>query len=375
MTLRNELSGGTPVVRGFEKTWREWVGSRYCITVSNGSMALYSAFFGVGLGPGDEFIAPTYTWICSVSGAIMLGARPVFAESDPDTLMIDPEDVRRRITDRTRAIVAVHLWGNVCDMDAFAEISRETGVPVIEDCSHAHGARFGDRPVGTVGAAGCWSLQGSKPLSAGEGGVLVTDDIDLFERACVLGQVNRIKGLDLATTKFEHLQPFGIGMKTRAHPLGIGIAAEQWKKLPDLNARRRAYIEQVEAAMADLPGLCPVKAYEKAERAGFYGFPVHHVPAESGMSTARFVRRLNDLGLPAGRNAYTPLHSLSIFKDGFDLFTRGRCGLSDDYPGYGEEDFPVTRKALEDVVFLPLLSDPIPGATNKVIEALRRAVG
>ncbi|NQT94162.1 MAG: aminotransferase class I/II-fold pyridoxal phosphate-dependent enzyme, partial [Lentisphaerae bacterium] len=118
MTLRNELSGGTPVVRDFEKTWREWVGSKYAITVSNGSMALYSAFFGIGLGPGDEFICPTYTWICSLSGAIMLGARPVFCESDPESMMLDPEDVRRRITRKTKLIIAVHLWGNVCDMDA-----------------------------------------------------------------------------------------------------------------------------------------------------------------------------------------------------------------------------------------------------------------
>jgi len=373
MTLRNELSGGTPTVRAFEAWWREWVGSRYCITVSNGSMALYSAFFGVGLGPGDEFIAPSYTWICSVSGALMLGARPVFAELDPDTLMLDPDDVRRRITGRTRAIVAVHLWGNVCDLDALTAVSREAGVPLIEDCSHAHGATFDGRAVGTWGTAGCWSLQGSKPVSAGEGGVLVTDDIDVFERACVLGQVNRIKGLDLATTKFQHLQPFGIGMKTRAHPLGIGIAAEQVKKLPALNARRRTYMEAVEAALADVPALRPVRVYDRAERGGFYGFPVHHVPAASGVTTEQFVARLQAEGLPARANPYPLLHTLSIFRDGFDLFTRGRGPLAGDYAGYGDDALPVTRRAVENLIFLPLLSAPVAGAAEKVIEAVRHA--
>lgn len=375
MTLRNELSGGTPVVREFEKTWRDWVGSRHCITVSNGSMALHSAFFGIGLGPGDEFIAPTYTWICSISGALMLGARPVFCESDPETLMLDAADVRKRITDKTRAIIAVHLWGNVCDMGTLLEVSKDTGVPIVEDCSHAHGATYKGRHVGTLGAMGCWSLQGTKPVSAGEGGVLVTDDTEAFERACVLGQVNRIKGLDLATERFQHLQPFGIGLKTRAHPLGIGIAAEQLKKLPELNARRRAYIEQVESALVGIPGLSPVKVYEGAERGGFYGFPVRHLPEESGVSTEQFVTLLKEENLPAIVNPYPLLHGLSIFKNGFDLFTRHRCGLSGDYPGYGDDAFSRTREMADRLIFMPLLSDPKPGAADKVVEAVKRAAG
>jgi len=126
MTLRNELSGGTPTVREFEKAWRQWVGGKYSISVMNGTTALYSAFFGIGLGPGDDFLCPSYTWICTLSGALMLGARPVFCESDPESMMLDTDDVRRRITDRTRAIVAVHLWGNVCDMDALPALVHRT---------------------------------------------------------------------------------------------------------------------------------------------------------------------------------------------------------------------------------------------------------
>lgn len=375
MTLRNELSGGTPVVRDFEKTWREWVGSKYAITVSNGSMALYSAFFGLGLGPGDEFICPTYTWICSLSGAIMLGARPVFCESDPESMMLDPEDVRRRMTRKTKLIIAVHLWGNVCDMDALLEISRETGVPIVEDCSHAHGAMYRGRHVGTRGTMGCWSLQGSKPVSAGEGGVIATDDVEAFERACLLGQVNRLGGVDLATQRYESLQPFGIGLKTRAHPLGIGIAKVQLEKLPELNARRRGFIEAVEASLERVPGLSPVKTYDGVERGGFYGFPIRHVPEESGVTTDEFTAKLNTHGLPAGKNPYPLLHGLSIFRDGFDLFTGGRCGLSGDYAGYKDDDFPVTRKMVKDLVFLPVLSAPVDGAADRVVEAIRRAAG
>ncbi|MCP5111728.1 MAG: aminotransferase class I/II-fold pyridoxal phosphate-dependent enzyme, partial [bacterium] len=210
MTRRNELSGGTPVVREFEKQWRERIGSRFCISVMNGTSALYSAYFGVGVGPGDEVICPVNTWICTISPVPLLGARPVFCDIDPETLQLDPADVARKITDKTRAICVVHLWGNICDLDAILAIAAERGIPVIEDCSHAHGASYKGRPCGAIGDVACWSLQGSKVVSAGEGGVLTTDNVDIFERACLVGQVNRVEGIDLVSPKYERHQPLGL---------------------------------------------------------------------------------------------------------------------------------------------------------------------
>ncbi len=372
MTLRNELSGGTPVVREFEARWREWAGLRYSMTVMNGTSALYSAYFGLGVGPGDEVICPTYTWICTIAPAVMLGARPVFVESDPKTLQIDPEDVRRKITDKTRVIVAVHLWGNVCDMDALMDISRETGVPVLEDCSHAHGAKWDGKIVGSIGHVGIWSLQGSKAVSAGEGGVLATNDLEIFERACLVSQVNRIGGLDLYSEHYADLQPLGLGMKLRAHPLGIGIASVQLKKLDQLNQRRRAYVEAVEAGLREIPGLEPVSVHSKAERGGFYAFPVIHNPADHhGLETQRLIQILRERGLNVSASPYGLLHRLKIFAEGFDVFTRNRGPLCGDYPGYREGDFPVTEDIHRRLIFLPVLSDPVPGAVDKVLGILR----
>lgn len=375
MTLRNELSGGTPVVREFEKNWREWLGLKYALSTFNGTSALYCSYFGLGVGPGDEVICPTYTWICTIAPALFLGARPVFAECDPDTLQIDPEDVRRKITPKTRCIVAVHLWGNVCDMDRLMEISRETGVPVLEDCSHAHGARFKGKIVGSIGQVGAWSMQGSKALSAGEGGMLATSDPEIFERACLSGQVNRLGGIDLATPKYTQLQPLGLGMKFRAHPLGIGIATIQFKKLPGLNQRRKIYMETVEKALVDIPGLKPIRVYEGAERGGYYAFPVVHDPAaHNGLSTKKMIEYLRDEGLNASSSPYGLLHGLNLFSKGFDIFTHDRGPLCGDYPGYKEGDFPVTEEIFQRLIFLPVLSEPIPGAAEKVVEMLKRAV-
>lgn len=375
MTLHNELSGGTKTVRAFEERWRQETGLKYAITTCNGSSALLSAYFGLGVGPGDEVICPTYTWICSIGPALLLGARPVFAESDPKTMLLDPEDVRQRITPRTRAIVAVHLWGNVCDLDALLAISQETGVPIVEDCSHAHGATYNGKPIGTLGRVGAWSLQGSKAVSAGEGGVLATDDVDVFERACIVGQCNRVVGLDLVTSRYAELQPLGIGMKLRSHPLGIGIAGVQLDKLAELNAKRGAYIEEVEAGLAKIPGVEPVRVVDGATRGGYYAFPFHHIPEEHGdVPTAEFIEAIRAQGVPARPSGYGMLHDLPLFAKGFDLFTRDRGPLGADYSGYRRGDLPVTERMHERLVFLPVLSNPAPGAAEFILAAVRKAV-
>ena len=376
MTRRNELSGGTPIVRQFEKEWREWIGSKYALTVVNGSASLYSAYFGLGVGPGDEVICPINTWICSIAPAIMLGAKPVFCDIDPETLMIDPEDARAKITGKTRCICAVHLWGNICDMDAVMALSKESDIPVVEDCSHAHGAKYKGRMCGAIGHAGCWSLQGSKAVSAGEGGVMTTDDLDVYERACLVGQVNRAVGLDLVGAKYEELQPLGLGMKFRAHPLGIGIALVQLHRLEELNQSRAAYFAEVEAGLAAIPGLRPVKIYEGAERAGFYGFPVIHEPEKmGGMSTDELVEAINSRGLSVKKSAYPNLHDLPLFQKGFDIFTRNRgpLGPSEGYKGHKQGDFPNAELAARRTIFLPRLSHPIPGAAGIVLDVLRQA--
>jgi perosamine synthetase len=375
MTLDNELSGGTPTVREFEEEFRAFCQTKYCMSVCNGSSALYASYFGVGLGPGDEVICPSYTWICTIGPALLLGARPVFCEIDPATLLADPADIRRRITPRTRAIVVVHLWGWVCDMDAIMAIGREHGIPVIEDCSHAHGARYKGQPVGSIGDMGAFSLQGSKPVSSGEGGMVVSNNDEYFERAVLVSQCNRMGGLDLVTPRYADYQPLGLGMKFRSHPLAMGIAQVQFRKLDTLNAGRRRWVEAIEAGLADIPCLRPLRRYEGAEPAGFYGFPVMYRPeALGGVSRAQLLDALNAHGAKAGGSGYPLLHLLPLFARGFDVFTRDRGPLCGDYAGYKPGDLPATEDAHERMVFLRMATDPTPGLAEAYVAALAGGV-
>ena len=406
MTLRNELSGSSTTVQEFEHKWRLRHQTKYTVSLTNGTAALHSAMFGVGVGPGDEVICPTYTWMASITPALMLNARPVFCEVDPSTLLIDVEDVRKRITSRTKAIVAVHLWGNVCDMDALMALSAETNVPVIEDCSHAHGASYKGQPVGSIGQAGAWSLQGNKALSAGEGGVLATNEIEVFERACLLGQVNRaintIGDPELApsTLKYAHIPPMGLGIKYRAHPLAIGIATAQLEKLDELNENRCAYIQEITDGSKDISGVRAVHRYEGAEPAAFYGFPILYVQEEmSGLPAPAFAEALRREGvlannnpypyvvgegvpviskeIPRNSNPYPLLHTLPLFSEGLDIFMNGRGSLcttemGGDYEGYSVGDLPVTEQVCSQLIFLPLLTNPIDGAGEQILAAIRK---
>ena len=407
MTLRNELSGGSSTVKEFERLWRERHQTKFAISLSNGTAALHSAMFGLGVGPGDEVICPTYTWMGSITPALMLNARPVFCEVDPNTLCIDVDDVRERITERTKAIVAVHLWGNLCDMDALMALSDETGIPVIEDCSHAHGATYKGKPCGSIAHVGAWSLQGSKAVSAGEGGMLATNNITVFERACLLGQVNRSidtigePDLESAALQYSYLPPMGLGVKYRAHPLAIGIASVQLQKLDELNTNRRAYIDEIRSGLKDVAGIQPIHRYDGAEPAAFFGFPIHYREDEmNGLPAPAFAEILRKEGvlannnpypllvgdgvpvfssrsMPTNSNPYPLLHTLPLFSLGLDIFTNARGTLctsemGGDFEGYSEGDLPITEHICSQLIFLPLLTNPAAGAAEKIIRAIRK---
>jgi perosamine synthetase len=284
-----------PVTAQFEQEFAAYHGVRYALAHTNGTAALHAAFFAIGLGPGDEVIVPSATYWATAMPALALGAIPVFADIEPESMNIDPDDIARKITPRTRAIVVMHNGGMPCEMDPIMDLARRHGLKVVEDASHAHGARYKGRKVGTFGDVAAFSLQTSKLCPAGEGGMLMTDNQAYYERAVLLGHYERIGTLPTeANRRFQHT---GFGFKYRISPLSAALGRVALAKLDERNRRRNANIQYVLAGLAELPGLRPQRVPEYIERV-YYGAPwVHYDPEElGGVPVERFVEALRAEG-------------------------------------------------------------------------------
>jgi len=383
------LSGAGGGLPGeFEEAFREFVGCRYCLTVDHGATALASAYYAVGVGPGDEVITPTTGYIGSYAGALHVGARPVFCDIDPKTLLMDPEDVERRITGRTRAINAVHVNGMICDMDALMDIGRRHGIPVVEDASHAHGAGWGDRRIGNVGDVTCFSLQGvnpsGKPVSGGEGGIVTTNNREFYERQLIYCHLHRsgLKG-ELTNPAYQGLDSEVLGLKWRAHPLALAIAKVSLGTLEYRNQRALQNRKFLFDALRELPGLEPARDYEKARPAGFYGgLKVIYNPEElGGLAAHRFVEALKAEGAPvSGPGLGYMEHLRTISRQGFDLWGRGRGPLGGAFFGlppfqrYKKGDFPVAENLAGRTLTLPAYIEPKEGFLDQCVEAFRKVV-
>ena len=369
----------------FEEKFKEYIGTKYCLSQNNGTSALWSAYYAAGIGPGDEVLHPAYTWICSISPAVHMGARPVFCEIDPETLLIDPYDMEKRITEKTKAVSIVHLYGNVCDMDAIMSIAKKHGIIVIEDCSHSYGAEWDNKKVGTIGDIGCFSMQGGppadtsggtgKPLPGGEAGLVITNNRDYYEKILLFCHLNR-PGLDEEFTNpvYRELAPTNLGLKFRAHPWALAGGLIFLESLDERNEKRTKYRSKIFKALSNIKGVMPVKSYPKAKPAGFYGgMHMLYLPEElDGLPAERFIEALKAEGVDMSHRGYELTHRLKLFAEGFDIYGKGEGPLLGDYPGYPEGSLPVTEEVHSRILGMPTFIEEEPGYSNMVIQALRK---
>lgn len=382
---------GEKIARELEGTFAEFIGANYAVSQHNGTSTLWASYFALGVGPGDEILHPDFTWICSFGPAVYLGARPVFCEIDPKTFLIDPEDISKRITSRTKAISVVHWGGNVCDMDPIMEVANRHGIPVIEDCSHAHGASYGGKRVGTIGAIGGFSFQGvpgrGKPVSGGECGMVATMDRRLYERVLLFGHVGRPGLLDrLQEPAHRRLAPYGFGLNFRPHPLGAAIARVQLARVREQNEKRWAYVQALNRGLEEIPGIDPLYIYPKAQPAGWYaGLQARYRPEDlGGLPRETYCKALQAEGVSVRPGAYSdafgpvtgarhiPYHLVPPYARGFDFYTHGRGPLWEGYEGYAPGDYPQTRQALARMLQLPVLTDPEEGAVEQFLDGFRK---
>ncbi len=317
----------TDVTEKFQEEFAAWQGTRYAIAYCNGTMALTSAMFAIGLGEGDEIICPTKTYWGSVSQAINFGASAVFCNIN-DMLSMDPGDLERCITPRTKAIMVVHYFAYPADMDPIMEIARRHGLKVIEDVSHAQGGLYKGKKLGTFGDVAAMSLMSTKSLACGELGVLVTDDRHIYERAMAFGHYERNNG-NYITESDELKDYFHIalgGAKGRANQVCTAIARDQLKHYDERCAKIREAMNYFWDQLEGLPGIKPLRVDEStgSNMAGWYEPHCADFPEElHGLSVKRFaeaVRAENGGFCYEGGNFC--LHTHPFFKT-FDLTHKG----------------------------------------------------
>lgn len=290
--VRNNKFSGTDKTLQFQDQFAEWIGRKYGLAYTNGTMALTASMFAIGLGIGDEIICPTKTYWGSVSQAINFGASAVFCNIN-EKLSMDPDDLERCITPKTKAIMVVHYLGYPCDMDRIMEIANKYNLYVIEDCSHAHGSMYKGKKVGTFGHIAAMSMMSMKSFAAGELGMIVTDDRKLYERSLAFGHYERNNANNII--ECEELQGhfhLGVGgCKGRANQVSVVLAQGQLKYYDERTAEIRKAMNYFFDLIEDLPALYPLRTNESegSTMGGFYTPVAIYKPEElGGLSSKRF---------------------------------------------------------------------------------------
>jgi 8-amino-3,8-dideoxy-alpha-D-manno-octulosonate transaminase len=287
--------GGSPhQCNDFEREFASYEHTRYTVAVTSGTMALYTAIAALGVGPGDEVILPAWTWYSCYNAIVAAGATPVFAEID-GSMDIDPEDLERHITPRTKIIMVVHISGEPADMDAIMKVAREHRLKVLEDCAQSVGATYRGKPVGSIGDCGIFSFQECKTITAGEGGAVVTADPGIFERAA--------RFHDLGDLREGHAKMLGqkprfsqfLGGQFRMSEFTGAVLRAQLRKLDRIVADFRDKADRVTKGIQDLPG---IEFRKRNDPAGGIGSAVYFCTAGKAQRD-RFIRALEAENVPA----------------------------------------------------------------------------
>lgn len=296
-----------PWIDRLEEAFADYHDADHAIAVSNGTVAIELALRAVGVEPGDEVIVPSYSFIASASAVPAVGAIPRFADTDPATYNLDPDAVSDRITDETVGIVGVHFAGYPMDLDELLPICEEHDLFLIEDCAHAQGSEWKGEKVGTFGAFGTFSFQESKSLPCGEGGIVVTDDDVLAERAATMQNVGRSHG----ETGYRH---YALSSNSRLSELQAALAVAQLEKLPEENEIREANEALLVDELEDVDGVHTKPRDDRITARGYCVENVRYDPdAFGGLSRDRFVEAMREEGVPVFDGYEVPIYRQPAF--------------------------------------------------------------
>lgn len=289
----------------FEEAFRAHLGVNHSIATSSCTGALHMGLAALGIGPGDEVILADVNWIASAAPITYLGAKPVFVDILPDTWCIDPDNAEAAITPRTKAIIAVHLYGNLCDMDELLSIGDRHGIPVIEDAAEAIGSIYHGKRAGSMGKFGVFSFHGTKTLTTGEGGIFVTNDPDLYDHVLTLSNHGR------STGQTRQFWPDMVGFKYKMSNVQAAIGCAQLERLEGLVRRKREVFERYAERLLTLPGIAMNP--EKPGTVNGYWMPTAVFDVKTGLTR----ESLRDAFLSEDIDArvfFYPLSDLSMFE-------------------------------------------------------------
>lgn len=348
-------------VARFQRAFARYHDCKYGIAAANGTLTLEIALRAAGVRPGDEVIVPAYTFIATATTPLMAGAIPIFVDIDPDTYNMDPRRVAEAITPRTRAIVPVHFGGQPCDMDAINALAEQHGLVVIEDAAHAHGASYRGRMCGSLADLGSFSFQVSKNMTAGEGGMITTNNRDYADICESLVWGGRKKG----HAWYHH---YILAGNARLTEWQGAILSEQLTRLPEQTARRSLNGQRLDGLLSQIEGIRPTKLLESTTCHSYHLYMFRYDPnAFAGLPKAKFVRALQAEGIEGASAGYmTPLYANPVFTEKnflggsfpVDAFEHGRALNYADFI----ERCPVSERACAfEAVWLPqtmLLAGP-----------------
>jgi perosamine synthetase len=286
--------GDGEYVADFEARYAELMGSKRCLATASGTTALITSLKALGVDAGDEVLVSPYTFIASYNVIFMNKALPVFVDTDPETFLMDPSQIESRITDRTTAILPVHIYGLPVDMDSVNAVAQKHNLMVVEDACQAWLAQYKGKKVGTLGDAGCFSFQNSKNLPAGEGGAIISNNEALMDRCHSLHNCGR---------------PFGTVARTSSYPIsGTNFRMQQVQALILMSQMNRIFRDAdirlanamfLDARLKEIPGIIPYKLAPGAERSAYHLYPFRFVSKEfDNVSRDKFIRALNAEGIP-----------------------------------------------------------------------------
>jgi len=334
-------------IQRFESEFAEFQGAHYAVTCTNGTTAIEMALRGLGVLPGDEVIVPPYSFIATASAVITIGAVPVFADIDQSTLCLDPSAVQAKLSPRTRAIIPVHVAGCMADMEALNQIGREHRLRVLEDSAHAWGSRRNHQGAGTLGDCGTFSFQLSKNITAGEGGVMVTNDEELADLCRSFTHCGRRKG----AAWYDHDY---LGSNLRMTEFQAAILLAQLTRLETQMKVRETNAEILNDALRRVPGIKIIGLNARHTRRSYHMYVFRMDEMMLGISRDELIERLNAVGIPASKGWYRPLYANGVFQNAHCEEPHGIKGaLAGRGLDYRNEHCAVCEQVCRDAVWIP----------------------